>query len=188
MNQAAVQGAPVNPVQRWWRFNLVGVIGMGVQLGALAVLNRLLAGRYLIASAAALEITLLHNFAWHVAYTWRDRHFTRGLKSTNIYPGFSARLKSYHSATLKALPGPLLRFHLTNGLVSLIGNLALMRALVEGAHLPVLVANGVAILCCSILNFLLADRWAFVAMSPIPAARTRPNLVTLSAAPPPSPD
>jgi dolichol-phosphate mannosyltransferase len=154
----------MNPVVRWWRFNLVGVIGMCVQLGALAVLNRRMEGHYLIASAAALEITLLNNFAWHLIYTWRDR------------PDRSA------------IGSRLVRFHLTNGLVSLIGNLALMRLLVQGAHMPVLVANGIAILCCSILNFLLADRWAFAASSRIAAAIPRSNLVTLSAVPPPAPD
>ena len=151
----------MNPLARWLRFNLVGVIGMGVQLGALAVLNTLLAGHYMVASAVALEVTLLHNFAWHLVWTWRDRRD--------------------HSA----IASRLMRFHLTNGLVSLIGNLALMRALVGGVHVPVVAANGIAILCCSILNFVLADRWAFV-LSREPAARTRPDLVTLSAAPPPA--
>ncbi|MGP8250997.1 MAG: GtrA family protein, partial [Terracidiphilus sp.] len=58
--------------------------------------------------------------------------------------------------------GQLLRFHLSNGLVSMVGNLALMPILVAGARIPVLAANAIAILCCSIVNFLLGDRWAFV--------------------------
>jgi putative flippase GtrA len=48
-------------------------------------------------------------------------------------------------------------------MVSMLGNLALMRLLVDAAHLPLLVSNGVAILCCSILNFFLGDTWAFAA-------------------------
>ena len=142
----------MSPIARWLRFNMVGALGMGVQLGARALLNRRLAGHYLIASTAALEITLLHNFAGHVIYTWRDRR-DRSL-----------------------IVGRLARFHLTNGLVSLIGNLALMRLLVQGAHMPVLMANGIAILCCSVLNFLLADRWAFVAPSRIPRRLPTPIL------------
>ena len=63
----------MNTFIRWGRFNLVGAMGMAVQLGALAVLERWAAGHYLYASAAALEITLLHNFVWHVHYTWKDR-------------------------------------------------------------------------------------------------------------------
>ena len=80
-----------------------------------------------------IEITLLHNFVWHLHYTWRDRRDG--------------------SAVLRQL----VRFHLSNGLVSMVGNLALMRVLVHGAGLPVLVANGIAILCCSVANFCLGD-------------------------------
>ena len=127
----------MNTFIRWGKFNLVGAMGMAVQLGALALLNRWSAGHYLYASAAALEITLLHNFVWHVHYTWRDRRDG--------------------SAPLAQLT----RFHLSNGLVSMVGNLALMRILVDAAHMPLLAANGVGILCCSIINFFLGDNWAF---------------------------
>ena len=102
-------------------------------------MNRWAGGHYLYASAAALEVTLLHNFVWHLRYTWRDRRDN------------SARL------------GQLMRFHLSNGLVSLLGNLALMRILVEGARLPVLAANSIAILCCSLVNFCLGNEWVFAA-------------------------
>ncbi len=126
------------PILRWLRFNLVGAMGMAVQLAALALFNRLWAGHYLFASAAAVELAVLHNFVWHLHYTWRDRR------------GVSALAQ-------------LLRFHLSNGLVSLLGNLALMRLLVHRAHLPLLVANIIAILCCSIANFCLGNTWAFAA-------------------------
>jgi putative flippase GtrA len=96
-------------------------------------------GHYLLASAAAIELTLLHNFVWHVHYTWRDRR------------GDSA------------MPGQLMRFHLSNGLVSMLGNLALMRVLVREGHMPVLAANCIAILCCSLVNFCLGNNWAFAA-------------------------
>ena len=129
----------MNPFIRWCKFNLVGAAGAAVQLGSLALFSRWAGSHYLYASAAALEVTLLHNFVWHMSYTWRDRRD--------------------HSARL----GQLLRFHLSNGLVSLIGNLALMRILVGGAHMPVLAANGIAILCCSLVNFCLGNEWVFTA-------------------------
>jgi putative flippase GtrA len=122
---------------RWGKFNLVGVVGMLVQLGALAVFVQLVPGHYLCASAAALEVTLLHNFVWHCKFTWRDRRDDAGLATR------------------------LMRFHLTNGLVSMIGNLVLTRILVHDARMAVLEANGIAILCCSIVNFCLSDSWAF---------------------------
>lgn len=127
----------MNTFIRWSKFNLVGAMGMVVQLGTLAVLERWAAGHYLCASAAALEITLLHNFVWHVHYTWKDRRDGSSLLAQ------------------------MMRFHLSNGLVSMVGNLALMRILVDGAHMPLLAANCISILCCSIINFLLGDNWAF---------------------------
>ena len=127
----------LNTLIRWGKFNLVGVVGMGLQLALLAVFSRLAPGHYLIATVAAIEITPLHNFAWHVRFTWRDRRDGSPLVIQ------------------------LLRFHLSNGLVSLIGNILLMRVLVSHAHLPVLAANAIAIVCCSIVNFALSDLWAF---------------------------
>jgi putative flippase GtrA len=132
----------VNLLIRWGKFNLVGVAGMALQLALLAVFNRLAPGHYLMATVAAIEVTLLHNFAWHVHYTWRDRQDG------------------------SALVVRLLRFHLSNGLVSFIGNVALMRLLVGHAHLPVLAADGIAIVCCSIVNFALSDLWAFARVGP----------------------
>jgi putative flippase GtrA len=129
----------VNTFIRWSKFNLVGAMGMVLQLAALALFNQWAAGHYLLASAAAIELALLHNFIWHLQYTWRDRRDDSTLLTQ------------------------LARFHLSNGLVSMLGNLALMRILVHEAHLPLLVSNSVAILCCSIVNFCLGNSWAFAA-------------------------
>jgi putative flippase GtrA len=111
-------------------------MGMGLQLAALALFNRWTAGHYLYASAAAIELALLHNFMWHLHYTWRDRR------------DGATRLRQF------------VRFHLSNGLVSMLGNLALMRLLVHDARLPLLISNVIAILCCSVANFCLGNNWA----------------------------
>ena len=129
---------------RWCRFNLVGAIGMVFQLAVLALLNWCAPGHYLCATAAAIELTLLHNFVWHLNYTWRDRRDA--------------------SAVLRQL----IRFHTANGLVSMLGNLAIMRVLVHEARVPVLVANSIAILVCSIVNFCLGHEWAFAARMTAP--------------------
>jgi putative flippase GtrA len=112
-------------------------MGVVVQLAALALFARLAPGHYLYATAAAIEVALLHNFVWHLRFTWRDRRDGSPVLAQ------------------------LVRFHLSNGLVSMLGNLALMRVLIHSAHLPLLVANGIAILCCSVANFCLGDTWAF---------------------------
>lgn len=122
---------------RWVQFNAVGAAGMVVQLGALALLNRWMAGHYLLATALAIEVTLVHNFIWHMRYTWRDRVAEGGVW------------------------GQMVRFQLSNGAVSMAGNLALMPVFVSVVGLSVVVANGVAILCCSVVNFCLGDGWVF---------------------------
>ncbi len=127
----------MNTFIRWGKFNLVGAMGMAVQLASLALFSRWAAGHYLYATAAALELTLLHNFVWHLHYTWRDRRDD------------------------SALFAQLIRFHLSNGLVSMLGNLALMRMLVDEARMPLLAANSIAILCCSVVNFCLGNNWVF---------------------------
>jgi putative flippase GtrA len=127
----------VNTLIRWGKFNLVGVMGMGVQLTALAIFTRWSDGHYLYASAVAVEFALIHNFVWHLHYTWRDRRDR------------STRLTQF------------VRFHLSNGMISLIGNLLSMRMLVDKARVPVLAANVIAILCCSIANFCVGNNWTF---------------------------
>ena len=127
----------MNTFIRWGKFNLVGVMGMVVQLAALALIDHVAPGHYLLATAAAIEITLLHNFVWHTRYTWRDR-----------CDGASWWTQCF-------------RFHLSKGMVSMLGNLAVMRILADEAHMPLLAANTIAILFCSMMNFCIGDRWAF---------------------------
>lgn len=129
----------MNTVVRWGKFNVVGAMGMGVQLGALALLNWIVPGHYLLATAAAIEVTLVHNFVWHLHYTWPDRRNRAEMLTQCV------------------------RFHLSNGLVSIVGNLLLMRVLVEETRMPLLAANCIAIVCCSIINFALGNNWAFAA-------------------------
>lgn len=121
---------------RWFKFNAVGGMGVGVQLAALALLKSGLHWNYLLATAAAAELALLHNFVWHERWTWRDR-------------GVGGRV------------GRLLRFHLANGLLSFAVNLLLMRLLVGRMHWPYLAANVAAIAAGSVLNFFLGDLLVF---------------------------
>ena len=53
----------MNTFIRWGKFNLVGAIGMIVQLTALALFNRWSRGHYLCASAAARKISRLSSFS-----------------------------------------------------------------------------------------------------------------------------
>lgn len=127
-------------VLRWWKFNLVGALGIVVQFTALFLLKSLLQLHYLIATALAVEAAVLHNFFWHERFTWADRSL----------------LPSRRQST-----GRLMRFHLANGAVSIIGNLALMKVMVGEGYMNYLVANGIAICLCAVANFLVSEEWVF---------------------------
>ena len=124
---------------RWLKFNLVGGIGIAVQLCALWIFTRAFHSNYLVATALAVETAVLHNFLWHQRFTWADR--MQG---------------DWRDSALR-----LLQFNLTNGVVSVLGNLILMRALVGGLHLQILLANAVSIASCSLVNFLLSETYVF---------------------------
>ena len=123
---------------RWMKFNLVGGVGIAVQLLMLWLLTACGLG-YMLATALAVESAVLHNFVWHERFTWVDRRNGRVLQSV-------VRL---------------LRFNLSNGVISIVGNLLLMRVLVGQTHLRPILANLIAIAACSILNFIVSDRWVF---------------------------
>ena len=124
---------------RWLKFNLVGGLGIAVQMGCLALLVRGFGMNYLPATAIAVEAAVLHNFVWHEHYTWKDRK------------GGGWRRRA----------GRLARFHGGNGLISLFGNVLLMRLFVGALHMNYLVANGIAIAVCSIANFLVSEWFVF---------------------------
>jgi putative flippase GtrA len=124
---------------RYLKFNLVGFLGILIQLVALALLKSALHLDYLLATALAVETAVLHNFLWHERFTWADR----------VHIAWRVSLRR------------LAHFNLTTGAVSILGNLFFMRWLVGDVHLPYLVANGISIALCSLANFLVADLFVF---------------------------
>ncbi len=135
-------------LQRWLQYNLVGLIGIGVQLGTLEALARLAHVPYLWATALGVEAAVLHNFLWHERYTWADR------SSLNLAQAL-ARLA---------------RFNFSTGAISIVGNVAVMRLLVGVAHLPYLPSNMLAICACGLVNFFVNDRYVFRARWRLPVA------------------
>lgn len=125
--------------RRWGIFNLVGLLGFGVQIAMLFVLKRFAGLQYLVATAIAVEIAVLHNFTWHEHVTWSD------VISPRQY----------------GVLGRLFRFHLANGLISILGNLLFMWLFVHFLRIPYLIANGISVVLCAALNFLAGDRFVF---------------------------
>lgn len=128
-------------LQRWLKFNVVGGIGVGVQLMTLAALKSGLHLHYLLATGLAVEATVIHNFIWHERFTWADRTGEKSL------PRFA-------------------KFNLTTGMFSIFANLAAMELLVGVCGLPYLPANGITIAACSVVNFVVSDRVVFKSSLP----------------------
>ena len=137
---------------RFLKFNGVGAIGFALQLGVLALLLRL-GVHYLAATAIAVELTILHNFFWHERWTWRDRTSDAPI-STTAAPGPSSASAAGRLARLG-------RFHAANGVISLAGNLILMRLFVGPLGMPPIPANLLAVLACALINFTASDRLVF---------------------------
>jgi putative flippase GtrA len=127
-------------MNHWIKFNVVGVLGFALQSAALFVLTHTAYSiSYLTATAVAVELAVLNNFAWHQRWTWIDRP----------------------STTTKQTLRRLATFNLTTGLVSIAGNLIFMSILVGRFGLPIIGANVVTVVTCSLISFILADRIAF---------------------------
>jgi putative flippase GtrA len=166
---------------RWCRFNFVGAVGICVQFGVLFLLKSVLHFHYLAATALAVEAAVVHNFFWHERFTWADRMqpggHASGAKAQNLPSSPFAALKrcatqklrspSLHSPSLQSPRlhspryGRFVRFNLTTGLVSIFGNLGMMRVMVGRVHMNYLAANGIAIGVCSLVNFVVSDGWVF---------------------------
>jgi len=124
---------------RWVKFNAVGAAGVMVQFACFGLLFSLLGLNYMAATGLAVEAAVLHNFVWHERFTWKER-------CGGPYRQIALRL---------------VRFHAGNGLISILGNMALMRALVGGMHLNHYLATGVSIATCSLLNFAVSEWLVF---------------------------
>lgn len=114
-------------------------MGVVVQLGVLAFLAKAASLPVPVATLIAVELAILHNFAWHQRWTWSNR------------PASGSR----------DVLSRLARFHALNGMVSLVGNLLLMRLFVGTFGMPAIPANLVAVLACALVNYFASDRFVF---------------------------
>ena len=119
-------------------FTAVGAIGFVVQIAALWILKDHFGLHYLTATVVATELAILLNFFCHEWWTWSDR------------PADAAEaIRRF------------LRFHITNGAISLAGGALIMPLLVEFAQVHYLLANVATVGVCSVANFVAADRIVF---------------------------
>jgi putative flippase GtrA len=119
------------------RFVVVGALGFAAQAMVLLLLTAIAHWPVVVATAVAVETAVLVNFVWHERLTWRDRP-----------AGGATRLQRF------------VRFHAANGLMSLIGTVALTWLGVRVGLRP-LAANAAAVCAMAAVNYRAADRWVF---------------------------
>jgi dolichol-phosphate mannosyltransferase len=93
---------------------------------------------YVWATASAVGCAVVHNFLWHLRWTWGDRR----------RQGSSAALT-------------FIRFAATNGVVSIAGNVAVMVVMVGAAGLNPVIANVIAIASTGLVNFATGHLFVF---------------------------
>ena len=122
--------------RRWFKFQAVGAAGIGVQIASLFLLRECLGLGFPLATAGAVEISILHNFCWHRHWTWAVER-----------------------------PKPVLlqlcEYNLTYSLVSLATNVVLTQFFLEILRVHYLIANLMAIATVGIANFLTGELFIF---------------------------
>jgi putative flippase GtrA len=138
--------------RRWGVFNVVGLGGFLVQIGAIALLTRHFGWPAFAATAAALEVAALQNFVGHSRWTWGDRpvpSLVEGPVPSSVEGPVNLRgwLRRYW------------RYQVAKT-ASLGANLAITTLLIY-AGLPAEIANTAAVLACAIPNYLVSERFVF---------------------------
>jgi putative flippase GtrA len=149
---------------RFFRFNVVAVLGIGVRLLVAWALVNGLGIHYLVGATLAIEASILHNFFWHLHWTWRGSAQPTGSPSPINHVFFRC-----------------VAFHAGNGLVSFLGAMVLMPMLVGSLGLHHLVANFITVCLTGLLNYFLGDRLIFrqmdsdeLPLGQLPASRPTP--------------
>jgi len=112
-------------------------MGTIVQIVSLWLFRAIFGIPALPAAALAIELAIVHNFFWHARWTWVDRAVESEPPWLRLI-----RYNVLHSGTA-------------------ILNLGVMAALIDLAHLHYLAANLLAVIACSLLNYVLSNRVIF---------------------------
>ena len=126
---------------RFLKFGAVGLLGVGVNLGMYAIFYEWIGIPDYIARALAIEVSVLHNFAWNFFWTWSDRGGTRH--------NFWSRLLRYHGSTFVS------SFVITLSVGALVD--FLLGSFPYVNYISHLIGIGAGM----ITNYLLSDLWVF---------------------------
>ncbi len=121
--------------KRYFKFGLVGLSGLLVNIGIAYILRNIFSVESLIASSLAIEISILNNFFWNSIWTWQDRE----------REDFWIRLLKYHIAVS----------------LGAIVNMGMDYLLLKYTSVQYIYAHSFGVFFGSIFNFFLNDRWTF---------------------------
>ena len=124
--------------KRFITFTFVGVSGIVVNNAILYYAKEYLLVPVSIASLIAIQIAIFNNFYWNLRFTWTDREMK----------GF------------QAIRSGLLKFIMVSWIAGGLNWLILM-LLTHFAGIYYILANLIAILVASVLNYFLNDLWTF---------------------------
>jgi putative flippase GtrA len=124
--------------RRFGVFSLVGAGGFVIQMASLAVLTRVFGWHYGVATLVAIEFAIFNNFFAHSRWTWGDR-----------------RPPTRRQWMLRWV-----RYQMTKTAVAAL-NVGLTVAIVIATTAPVELANAVAVGACSVLGFVVSERFIF---------------------------
>ena len=124
---------------RFAAFAIVGAIGFVVQMTALELLTVGAGCAAVPATAIAVEMAVLHNFAWHERWTWSDRR----------------------AADRSSIAARLAQFHVANGAASMLCTVGGVWILCGVLGWSPLAANVAGVGCTGVVNFLALERWIF---------------------------
>jgi len=131
-------------------FFAVATGGFALQIATVALLVAI-AWPFLLATSVAVELAVIHNFAWHERWTWADRTSDPGPAGCGA-GGIARRFAIYNATT---------------GLTSVAGNLLLTAVYAGLLGASPVVANALAVWTLAIVNFVIADRWVFASAAVI---------------------
>ena len=119
-------------------FATVAAAGFLLQTATVLLLTRWTAIAPELATAAGVELAVLHNFLWHDRWTWRDR--ANGARSSL---------------------GRFIVYQLATGTTSIAGNVGIVSLAMRCLPIEATMANVLAVGAMSVANYVIADRLVF---------------------------
>jgi dolichol-phosphate mannosyltransferase len=124
---------------RFFKFGLVGISGVLVNMGMLWFLKSICGFPLLISSAIAIALSIFNNFMWNDLWTWKDHRRT----------GFRPAMIRF------------LKFCLVSCLATYVVNFLILWSFTRFLNMNYLAANMIGIAAGSIINFILNHTWTF---------------------------